>query len=109
VQQQHNREHGITPKTIYKSVEDVLSSTRVADVRADKYGKDKQRAVPDNEWKKMTPLEREEMLDRMEKEMLDAAKNLEFERAAMLRDEVDRLKSGNKKGSPRLYQAEADE
>jgi len=102
VQQKYNREHGITPKTIYKSVEDVLSSTRVADVKADKYGKEKQKAVADTDWKKMSPLEREEMLDRMEKEMLDAARNLEFERAAMLRDEIDRLKDAEKK-TPKKY------
>jgi len=102
VQQKYNREHGITPKTIYKSVEDVLSSTRVADVKVDKYGKEKQKAVADNDWKRMSPLEREEMLDRMEKEMLDAARNLEFERAAMLRDEIDRLKDAEKK-TPKKY------
>lgn len=102
VQQKYNREHGITPKTIYKSVEDVMSSTRVADVKVDKYGKDKKMAVSDNEWRKLTPFEREEMLDRMEKEMLDAARNLDFERAAMLRDEIDRLKGAEKK-APKKY------
>jgi excinuclease ABC subunit B len=102
VQQQYNREHGITPKTIYKSVEDVLSSPRVADVKVDKYGKEKQKAVSDSDWKKLTPLEREEMLDRMEKEMFDAARNLEFERAAMLRDEIDRLKGAERK-APKKY------
>ncbi len=102
VQQKYNREHGITPKTIYKSVEDIMSSTRVADVKVDKYGKENQRAVADTDWKRMSPLEREEMLDRMEKEMLDAARNLDFERAAMLRDEIDRLKGAEKK-APKKY------
>jgi excinuclease ABC subunit B len=102
VQQKYNREHGITPKTIYKSVEDVMSATRVADVKVDKYGKEKQKAVSDSDWRKLTPFEREEMLDRMEKEMLDAARNLEFERAAMLRDEIDRLKGAEKK-APKKY------
>jgi excinuclease ABC subunit B len=104
VQQKYNREHGITPKTIYKSVEDVMSATRVADVKVEKYGKEKQKAVSDSDWRKLSPLEREEMLDRMEKEMLHAAKNLEFERAAQLRDEIERLKGGSKKNSPKLYQ-----
>jgi excinuclease ABC subunit B len=102
VQQQYNREHGIRPKTIYKSVEEVMSATRVADVKVEKYGKEKQKAVSDSDWRKLTPFEREEMLDRMEKEMLDAARNLEFERAASLRDEIDRLKDAEKK-TPKKY------
>ena len=97
LQKRYNQVHGITPKTIYKSVEEVMSATRVADVKAEKYGREKQKAVADGEWRKLTPFEREELLDRLEKEMLDAARNLEFEHAAQLRDEIDRLKTGGKK------------
>jgi len=91
IQEKYNEEHGITPKSIYKSYEQVMSATRVADVKAPKYGKGTVSAVDTRDWKKLSPLEKEEILDRLEKEMLDAARKLEFERAAELRDEFDRL------------------
>lgn len=102
IQRKYNEEHGITPRTIYKSAEEIMSSTRVADAKADKYGAEKRSGdtlkISDAEWSKMTPFAREELLDRLEKEMLDASKKLDFERAAELRDEIERLKSGKKKG-----------
>jgi len=102
IQRKYNEEHGITPRTIYKSAEEIMSSTRVADAKAVKYGGEKRSddtvKISDAEWSKMTPFAREEMLDRLEKEMLDASKKLDFERAAELRDDIERLKSGKKKG-----------
>ncbi|MCI0691555.1 excinuclease ABC subunit UvrB [candidate division KSB1 bacterium] len=102
IQRKYNEEHGITPRTIYKSAEEIMSSTRVADAKAEKYGVEKRSEdtleISDAEWSKMTPFAREEMLDRLEKEMLDASKKLDFERAAELRDDIERLKSGKKKG-----------
>lgn len=96
IQTKYNEEHGITPKTIYKSYEQVMSSTRVADAKAQKWGKSKGLKVDKAEWKKLSPLEKEEILDRFEKEMLEAARRLEFEKAAELRDEIERLQ-GKKK------------
>ena len=52
--------------------------------------------VDGTSWKKLSPLEKEDLLDRFEKEMLAAARKLEFEKAAALRDEIDRL-TGKKK------------
>jgi len=102
VQRKYNEEHGITPRTIYKSAEEIMQSTRIADAKAEKYGVEKRSEdtlkISDAEWSKMTPFAREEMLDRLEKEMLDASKKLDFERAAELRDDIERLKSGKKKG-----------
>jgi len=91
IQQQYNDKHGITPKTIYKSVEDVMSSTRVADEKVDKWGtrRKKRRRSYD---KPMSDLEQTELVEQLEQEMLAAAKNLEFERAAELRDEIDWVK-----------------
>ncbi|MDQ7053564.1 MAG: excinuclease ABC subunit UvrB [candidate division KSB1 bacterium] len=67
VQKEYNEKHGITPTTIYKSVEDVLQATRVADVKAEKYGKEPQLeeelVISDAQWARMTPFEREEKLD----------------------------------------------
>ena len=91
LQAKYNEEHGITPKSIYKSYEQVMSATRVADVKTPKYGKGPATVVDTRNWKKLSPLEKEEILDRLEKEMLDAARKLEFERAAEIRNEVDRL------------------
>jgi excinuclease ABC subunit B len=107
IQRKYNEEHGIKPRTIYKSVEEIMQSTRVADAKAEKYGVEKRSEdmlkISDAEWSKMTPFAREEMLDRLEKEMLAASKKLDFERAAELRDEIERLKSGKKKGRVKYH------
>ena len=103
IQARFNEEHGIVPKTIYKSVEDVLGSTRVADAKADKYAS----GVSDDAefrdiWKKMSSMEREELLEQLEQRMLEAAKSLEFEKAAELRDQIDRF--GGLKPKKKKYQ-----
>ena len=93
IQQEYNEAHGITPTTIYKSVEDVMMSTRVADAKPEPYGKKK---APKEElvdaWLKMSQEEKIEMLTQLEQSMLEAATNLEFERAAEIRDRIDFLK-----------------
>ncbi|MFQ5640649.1 MAG: excinuclease ABC subunit UvrB [bacterium] len=96
IQTQYNLEHNITPKSIYKSYDEVMRSTRVADIKASSWGKGPKTGVDAKKWKKMSALEKEETLDRIEHEMLAAARTLEFERAAELRDEIDRL-TGKKK------------
>ncbi len=107
VQKEYNEKHGITPTTIYKSVEDVLQATRVADVKAEKYGKEPQLeeelVISDAQWARMTPFEREEKLDFLEKQMMAAAEKLEFEKAAAIRDEIERLKAGKKSGGGSKY------
>lgn len=92
IQGQFNEEHGITPTTIYKSVEDVMRTTRVADEKADKWGA-RRKKRRDIQELRLSKLEREELIDQYEAEMIRAAKNLEFERAAELRDEIEWLKS----------------
>ncbi|UCE05766.1 MAG: excinuclease ABC subunit UvrB [bacterium] len=92
IQQQYNEKHGITPKTIYKSVEDVMRTTRVADEKVDKWGTRRKRRR-DLQEKRLSKLESEELIEQYEKEMIEAAKNLEFERAAGLRDEIEWLKN----------------
>jgi excinuclease ABC subunit B len=92
VQKKYNDEHGITPKTIYKSVEDVLRTTRVADEKLDKWGT-RRKKRRDGQEIRLSKLEREELIEQYENEMAAAAKNLEFERAAELRDEIEWLKN----------------
>ncbi|WP_087972582.1 excinuclease ABC subunit UvrB [Oceanobacillus rekensis] len=86
IQKAYNEKHGITPKTIIKEVRDVIKATVVAEDQ-DKYeGKSKS-------LKKMTKKEREKLVVQMEKEMKDAAKSLDFEKAAELRDVIFELKA----------------
>jgi excinuclease ABC subunit B len=99
-QLQYNKDNGITPVTIYKSVEEVLAATAIADVSSQRTArKDAARAiaVSDNVVKYLTAEQRRDLLAELKDEMRRAAKDLEFERAAELRDEIDRLeKKGDK-------------
>ena len=84
----YNEEHGITPRTILKSVEEILQSTSVADAIGTTQ-RDELREL-------LTAAEREDprdMIARLEGEMLEAARDLDFERAASLRDRVDDLRA----------------
>ncbi len=86
-QLQYNSEHGIEPKTIQKSVEEILKTTSVADVRT-KY-KTKKDVRQYDYMDRYTGLQ---LVEQLEKEMKKAAENLEFEKAAQLRDEIKKLK-----------------
>ncbi|PGS04628.1 MULTISPECIES: excinuclease ABC subunit B [Bacillus] len=83
-QEAYNVEHGITPKTIQKEVRDVIRATTAAE-ETEVY-----EAGPA---KKMTKKEREKTIAKMEAEMKEAAKALDFERAAELRDLLLELKA----------------
>ena len=82
---------GIAEKTIYKTAEEIMRSTAVADIRKS------MPKVAEATVSYGDKLSREELLERLEKEMRVAAANLEFERAAVLRDEIKRIKSDKKK------------
>jgi excinuclease ABC subunit B len=91
---EYNREHGITPKTIYKTTEEVLASTAVADIKVARDAKrehQKVSMVADPIFRYMTNEQKIDMLDELKVQMRTAAKDLEFERAAELRDEIARL------------------
>jgi excinuclease ABC subunit B len=93
-QMEYNRVHNITPKTIYKSVDEVLASTAVADVKASRDARrDRQEApkVAEQVMRYLTADQRKDLIEELKIEMRNAAKDLEFERAAELRDEIDRL------------------
>jgi excinuclease ABC subunit B len=84
IQMAHNEKNGITPTTISKKVRDVIEATKVAEQKADYLsGVDG----------KLSKKERVTLIERLEQEMKTAAKNLQFERAAELRDAVLELKS----------------
>ena len=86
VQMEYNRKHNITPQSIRKSVDHVMSTTAVADVKPREAGVSKR--APRTIEEKMA---REELLELLRQEMLKAAENLDFETAAELRDEIARL------------------
>lgn len=94
LQTEYNEANGITPTTIYKSVEEIMNATSIADVR--KRDMEKEDAtflkVAEPVIRYMSNDQRKELLDQMTEEMLTAAKDLEFERAASMRDEIEKMK-----------------
>ncbi|MBT8487270.1 MAG: excinuclease ABC subunit UvrB [Gemmatimonadetes bacterium] len=85
----HNEEHGITPETIRKTIEEIEFSTRVADARQ------APSAVSEAPDSYADEVNREEYVKILEKEMEEAAEALDFEKAALLRDQLFELKSAS--------------
>ncbi|MCF7933353.1 MAG: excinuclease ABC subunit UvrB [Spirochaetia bacterium] len=84
----YNAEHGITPISVHKAVQDILHrkkedarATVETDIEVIKQG-----------YNIIIPAQRKKLIRALEKEMLEHAKRLEFEQAALLRDEIDELK-----------------
>jgi excinuclease ABC subunit B len=97
-QSKYNQEHGITPQTIIKSVEEVMRSTAVADAALPVTPED---LLPSDALR----LDRESLIELLEREMLAAAAREEFEAAASLRDRLDelRLEAGKERtNAPRI-------
>jgi len=92
IQEAYNEEHGITPETIYKSREEIMQSTSIADMRKkDKFEEASFTKVAEPVIKYMTNEQRHDLVEEMTDEMKNAAKDLEFEKAAFLRDEIEKL------------------
>jgi excinuclease ABC subunit B len=85
IQQEYNRANAITPQSIIKRIDEVLTSVYERDYV------DYTRIAEDKEFY-LSPLKRKEKLEQLEKWMKEAAKNLEFEKAAKRRDEIAKLK-----------------
>ncbi|HIX01898.1 MAG TPA: excinuclease ABC subunit UvrB [Candidatus Ligilactobacillus excrementigallinarum] len=85
IQEEYNREHHITPKTIKK---DIRAQISVTNNETEDDSKD-----ADVEFSKMTKAEQREMIDRLKAQMNEAAKDLNFEEAASLRDTILELES----------------
>jgi excinuclease ABC subunit B len=93
LQKQYNDENNISPKTIYKSVEEILSSTSIADIRK----KEEKESfsftkVAEPVLKYMSTEQKKDLIEQLTEQMYQAAKDLEFERAASIRDEINQLK-----------------
>jgi excinuclease ABC subunit B len=92
LQRKYNEEHNITPATIYKTMEEILSSTSIADVRRKEEKEDYGFAkVAEPVLKYMDKEQKQDLIDQLREQMHNAAKDLEFEKAAMLRDEIQKL------------------
>ncbi|MDU4959291.1 MAG: excinuclease ABC subunit UvrB [Sporomusaceae bacterium] len=83
VQSAYNQEHGITPQTVQKRVKDLIETTKVAEAPLP-YETDR--------WTKLTAAQAQDIVVNLEKEMRQASKQLEFERAAELRDMIVELR-----------------
>jgi excinuclease ABC subunit B len=85
IQLAYNEKHGIEPRSIVKSVDEIMRATAVADARVD--------FSQDVEMLKLEPhMDRAEMIAILEEQMFNAAARLEFEKAASLRDRIDELR-----------------
>ncbi len=81
IQEAYNKKHGITPKTIIKAVHNIAEEGRKLELRRPKYDHTK---IPKDEKKKL--------MDELERQMDIASQNLEFEKAADLRDEIELIR-----------------
>jgi len=89
----HNKEHGITPKGIKKSVADILEGAVPGAGKGPKKGSKRTVSNVDVEVKVGDAASISKAIDALEKKMFEAAKNLEFEQAAALRDQVSKLRA----------------
>lgn len=78
IQMEYNKEHGIIPKTIMKKIPEIVSNNLEKKVKEEEH---------------LSKYEKEKLIASIEKEMLEAAKNLEFERATELRDILFEMRS----------------
>ena len=113
IQRAHNVEHNITPVGVTKSVDEVRFITRVADARDEREAREGERTSRGKEKKVAEAAahygtdDLPGLIARLEQEMRDAAKNLDFEAAARLRDQLFdiRAKMDGTRGAPRTKRA----
>ena len=89
IQEIYNQKHKIQPRSVFKSTDDIMGSTAVADSIKENLPSDPYVNRKGDDFSKM---DKRLAIDMMTQEMLEAAENLDFERAAHLRDEVEKMK-----------------
>jgi excinuclease ABC subunit B len=98
----YNEEHDVTPETVRKSQDEVMQGTIIAEEKADEDGQSTYYAGPDEGTsaivadpvvKYMTDDQKRDLVEQMREEMLEASDDLDFERAAELRDSIEELES----------------
>ena len=99
IQEQYNKEHGIVPKTIIKPIQDAISAVKPAEKQDD----DQSAEFTDQDFAKLSAKQQQDMIDELTEQMRSAAKRLDFEQAATLRDTVMEL-TAKMKGKKKLKQ-----
>ena len=95
IQDAYNKAHGITPKTVIKDVRDVIEiGAKEEDTRHKRKGTGIDAVEDKSPKRKLSAKDREALIEKLTREMKQAARELEFEKAAFIRDEIARLKSG---------------
>ena len=87
IQTEYNKKHGITPKTIYKSIDEIKLTTTVADAKGEYIAKEKLNI----DISTLDGMETKEVLEQLKRKMQRCAKELQFEQAAILRDEIEKI------------------
>ncbi|GAH51903.1 unnamed protein product, partial [marine sediment metagenome] len=104
LQEEYNKKHGITPEGIYKSREDILKTTTFADSRTASPEKSAG-SIGEEKLDFLEKLSLEDKIRELQRAMKKAASNLEFEKAAFLRDELSRVleKTGKRRRRPNIF------
>ena len=87
IQTEYNKKHGITPKTIYKSIDEIKLTTMVADAKSEYIVEEKLNIDVST----LDGMETKEILEQLKRKMQRCAKELQFEQAAILRDEIEKI------------------
>ena len=87
IQEAYNKKNKIKPATVQKSTEEILGTTSVADSR----GQLDEIKLTNKKGDDFSSMDKKLAVEMMRQEMIESAENLEFERAARLRDEIDKL------------------
>ncbi|MBI9102818.1 MAG: excinuclease ABC subunit B [Spirochaetales bacterium] len=88
IQMAYNEEHGITPQTIKKAVQDILVRKKEDKRKAEAVNVD----MLKNAYNILIPKEKKALIRALEREMLELAKDMEYEKAALVRDEIKKIK-----------------
>ena len=95
IQDAYNKAHGITPKTVIKGIRDVIEiDAKEEDTRHKRRGTGIDAVEDKSPKRKMSAKDREALIEKLTREMKQAARELEFEKAAYIRDEIARIKAG---------------
>ena len=86
-QLEFNRQHGIEPRSIVKDVRDIMDGARDSAP-----GRGRRAAEPAQDYRQLTPEQAARRIGKLEREMFEHARNLEFEEAARLRDQLQSLR-----------------
>ncbi|WP_426350113.1 excinuclease ABC subunit UvrB [Alloiococcus sp. CFN-8] len=94
IQMEYNEKHGITPKTIIKDIREIIEATKTAEDLGEYKGKSKLQSFEEALLEEKGALD--EIIAKYQAEMMEASNNLQFERAAYLRDKIKELRKKKK-------------